>query len=132
MHSRKVSMSDYEVFVVIFFRVDHRFVHLILTYLETPCLTRTPGTAGGGSSASRKANSVGGVGAASLSGACAVGSDLVRGLALPLDRGLPGGGGSDDASGDIRFSFSWSCNADFSSQIKHGLSSSRSQLLCRS
>ena len=75
-------------------------------YLETPCLTRTLGTCGGGgNSASLSANSVGGVGGM-RSTAWAVGRDLVRGLALPRDRGLLGGGGSDDGSGETRFSFS--------------------------
>lgn len=73
-------------------------------------MTSTPGTGGGGSSASLRASSVGGVGvtAAVWDGPM----DLVLGLPLPLDRGLPGGGGRDDGAGDILFSFSSWCTGD--------------------
>lgn len=81
-----------------------------VVYLETPCLTSTPGTGGGGNSASLRASSVGGGGATA---AVWVGPmDLVLGLPLPLDLGLPGGGGRDDGAGDILFSFSSWCTGD--------------------
>lgn len=38
--------------------------------------------------------------------------DLVLGLPLPRDLGLPGGGGRDDGAGDILFSFSSWCTGD--------------------
>lgn len=72
-------------------------------------MTSTPGTGGGGSSASLRASSV--------DGGCATAAawtgpmDLVLGLPLPLDLGLPGGGGRDGA-GDILFSFSSWCTGD--------------------
>jgi len=73
-------------------------------------LTSTPGTGGGGSSASLRASSVD---EGSATAAVWVGPmDLVLGLPLPLDLGLPGGGGRDDGAGDILFSFSSWCTGD--------------------
>ena len=79
-------------------------------YLETPCLTSTPGTGGGGSSASLRVSSVGG--GAATAAVWFGPMDLVLGLPLPLDLGLPGGGGRDDGAGDILFSFSSWCTGD--------------------
>lgn len=39
--------------------------------------------------------------------------DLALGLPLPLDLGLPGGGGREDGAGDTLFSFSSWCAGDF-------------------
>lgn len=73
-------------------------------------MTSTPGTGGGGSSASLRASSVGGGGTTAAVWAGPM--DLVLGLPLPLDLGLPGGGGRDDGAGDILFSFSSWCTGD--------------------
>lgn len=76
-------------------------------------MTRTPGTGGGGSSASLRASSVGGGGATVPVAIGAEPIDLALGLPLPLDRGLPGGGGREDGAGDTLFSFSSWCAGDF-------------------
>lgn len=39
--------------------------------------------------------------------------DLALGLPLPLDLGLPGGGGREEGAGDTLFSFSSWCAGDF-------------------
>lgn len=72
---------------------------------ETPCLTSTPGAGGGGSSASLRASSVGATEFGPL------GNDLILGLPLPLERGLPGGGRLG-AGETTRFSFSSACTGD--------------------
>lgn len=76
------------------------------THLDTPCFTSTPGTGGGGKSVNLKGISVAGDGATALTAVGVGPMELVLGLPLLRDLGLPGGGGRDDGAGDILFSFS--------------------------